>query len=321
MTWRVTLLGLALLTPALADDPPLAGDPPVSAPSTGDPRGAPAGRTYLLAFGKALVVDPPWMQQLAVDSVRRVAAAARSASPESQIEALTEEVMTRAQLMSGAVKPRLSGALFKARLAALARTASEEDTVVIYTHTHGRAAGFEPDQPLGGLVLDLPQRAPAHRGTTLWSELAELILALPARNVIVATMACFSGGLIDYLDRPAVRRRWSDRSGEGRNLVVLTSQSSVLPSSPIVKDGERINPFTYTVVKMLGGQADGFALEEGRPARSAADGALTIGELVDYVLFTTKNVPSEVGRNTAEPRVGGTFDREQVLGFGAAPRR
>lgn len=275
-----------------------------------------AARVHLVAFARGLVVDPAPMQELGRESARRIAAAAEEGAPHVEADVMVEQVMTREQVLAGEIEPSLSARVFEERLAALARTVSPDDTVVIYTHTHGRKANFESSQPLGGVVLDLPKLRPEHRGTTLWDQYVEWVLAIPAKHVVVLTMACFSGGLVDYLERPAVRARWAGRRAEGRSFVVLTSQNAERPSEPIVKNGRAINPFTYAVERMLRGEADGFTLREGAPRRAAPDGTLTIGELVDYVLHTTATVESERRPNNAAPSVTGSFDREQALDFG-----
>jgi len=199
----------------------------------------------------------------------------------------------------------------------LAKLATPDDTVVIYTHSHGRRNGFEKSQPLGGIVMDLPVLKPEHGGTLLWDEYAELFLQIPARNVVVLTMSCFSGGLVEYLNSQSVAERWKDRrQKEGRNLIILTSQNKELPSAPIVKDNEIINPFTYAVVMAFGGEADGFALAAGKPAPDRRkDGRLTVGEMIDFILYTTEHTISESiqRRNTAKPQLTGSFDRSDVL--------
>ena len=87
-----------------------------------------------------------------------------------------------------------------------------------------------------------------------------------------------------------------------------------------MKDGEVINPFTFAVAKAFGGEADGFRLAGGKPVEPRSkDGKLTVGELIDYILCTTENTVSEVARrkNIAKPQLTGSFDRGDVLIYGA----
>lgn len=281
----------------------------------------PAPKTYFLVVGKAMIADPEKMQKKAETSVRRVADAAEKYQPELVIDILAEGIMTKQQYRRGEAREKVTGAIFKERLRKLAETATPQDTVIIYTHSHGRKNGFEKSQPLGGIVMDPPVRRPEHRGTLLWDEYVDLLLKIPAKNVVVLTMSCFSGGLIEYLHSPQVKGRWQDRQQkQGRNLIVLTSQNKDLQSPPIVKDGEVINPFTYAVAKAFEGAADGFEPENGKPAKSRRkDGKLTVGELIDYVLYTTEHTVSEQARltNIAKPQCTGSFNREDVLCLGA----
>ncbi len=276
-------------------------------------------RTILLAVGKALPVDPERKQEVGRAAVTKIAEAAAAAQPEMLVKTFIDPVITRRQFRLGTVEEKVSRAVFCEQLKWLARTATPEDTVILYTHSHGRKAGFETSQPLGGIVLDPPVRGGPHGGAVLWDEYAELILAIPAKNVLVLTMSCFSGGLVDYLNTPAIKARWEDRrEKEGRNLIVLTSQNASLTSNPIAKAGQVINPFTFAVIGMFAGRADGVALS---PSESTGpDGKLTAGEIIDYVLDTTRTVTSDQPRleNTALPQLTGSFDRGDVMPFGAA---
>jgi hypothetical protein len=273
--------------------------------------------TRFLIVGKSKVADPQDQQQRGVEAVRKVANAARQAQPGAVVEELSENVMTIEQYRRGQAREQVDGNIFRERLRRLAEATLPQDTVVIYTHSHGCQNGFEKSQPLGGIVMDLPVRQTEHGGTLLWDEYADLLLKIPAKNVVVLTMSCFSGGFVDYLNSPAIAKRWQDRrSKESRNLILLTSQNESLTSGPILKDREVVNPFTYAVSLALKGEADGFALVDGKPApRQTKDGKLSAGELIDFILYTTENTKSEAPRlsNTAKPKVTGSFDRSDVL--------
>jgi hypothetical protein len=275
--------------------------------------------TRFLVVGKGKIGDPQQQQQRGIVAVQKVAKAAMTAQHEAIVDAFAEDVMTVAQYRRGQAKEKVTGAIFRERLRQLTEVATPQDTVVIYTHSHGRRNGFEESQPLGGIVMDLPVRQPEHGGTFLWDEYADLILGIPARNVVVLTMSCFSGGLVEHLNSRPVSDRWRDRRRkEGRNLIVLTSQNKELLSNPIVRDGEVINPFTYAVAMAFEGEADGFHLEDGNPAKPRPkDGKLTVGEMIEYILYTTENTPSEsampLRKNTAKPQLTGSFSRKDVL--------
>lgn len=271
----------------------------------------------VLIVGKAKAADPIQQQKRGTEAVRMVADAAKQLQPETVIHAFSENIMTRGQYRRGDVKEKITRTIFRKHLKRLAKNTKPQDTVVIYTHTHGSRNGFEKSQPLGGIVLDLPVRRTAHRGRLLWNEYADLLLEIPAKNVVVLTMSCFSGGLAEYLDSPQVKPRWEKRrSKQGRNLIVLTSQNKDMMSPPIVKHGEVINPFTYAVTKAFAGAADGFNLQNSTPGKpNPKDGRITAGELIDYIRYTTENTPSENKRrrNIAKPQLTGSFSREDVL--------
>ena len=273
--------------------------------------------TRLLIVGKGKVADPEELQKREVEAVERIAKSAGRIHPDAVIDSLAENVMTMQQYRRGAVKELVTGGVFRDRLQRLVETAKPQDTVVIYTHSHGCRNGFEQSQPLGGIVIDLPIKRFPHGGTMLWDEYADLLLRIPAKNVIVFTMSCFSGGFVDYLNSTEVEDRWKDRRAkEGRNFIVLTSQNDSLTSDPVMKGTEIVNPFTYAVAKALDGDADGFVLEDGKPTvELRKDSKLSVGELIDFILYTTKNTASDRVRlkNTANPMSTGSFNRDDVL--------
>ncbi len=277
----------------------------------------PVARTYFLVIGKGKIADPPQQQERAIIAVQRVAAAAKSSQPEAVVDSLAEQVITKEQFRQGEANETVTGAIFRERLQRLAETATPQDSVIIYTHSHGRKRNFEEQQPLGGIVLGLPVLQSEHAGTFLWDEYTELLLKIPAKNVVVLTMSCFSGGLSEYLNSPQVKACWQDRSQrEGRNFIVLTSQNKDLVSPPIIKNGEAINPFTLAVTQAFTGEADGFELRDGKAASTGyRDGKLSLGELIDYILYATENVSSEEPRrrNIAKPQLTGSFNRSEIL--------
>ncbi len=275
------------------------------------------GKTMLLVLSKHTAVDPCKQQERARTAATKVANAAKAFQPDMTVDKIAENILSKKEVLQG-VPEKVTGDIFRMKLRSLVRNCSFQDTVIIYTHSHGRRSGFEESQPLGGIVMDLPIRHPEHRGALLWDEYAKLLLKIPARNVMILTMSCFSGGLVEYLNRPNIRIRWNNRKKQGRNFIVMTSQSKDSTSHPILKDGEIINPFTYAVVKAFEGEADGFKLEHGESFKSdSRDGNLTVGEMIDYVIYTTENTHSELAMNSqkhiAKPQVTGSFNRNDIL--------
>jgi len=281
-----------------------------------------AGKTHFLIICKGKVADPLPLQQRGVAAVNLIAEASKSLQPPPIVDALAEQPMTVAAFRRGQGRQLVTGDVVRKRLQKLARTVAPADTVVI---SHGRKGGFEDSQPLGGLVLDLPAMSPKRAGTLLWDEFAELLLEIPAKNVLVLTMSCFSGGLIEFLESPEIRLRWQNRRAEeGRNFIVITSQDSQKKSVPITIDGIVINPFTHAVASVLSGKAvdfhpNGYAQD----GEKVSDGRLTVGETIDGILWLTKHMPPESDRSTrqnnAQPQYTGSFGREDIL-FSYKPR-
>ena len=198
----IPVLALTLLTAQVA----VVHNPAVCAADEGNPNAAAAAvpaKTRFLILGKSKVADPPQQQQRGIVAVRRVAKAARSAEREAQLDALVDDVMTIPQYRRGQATETVTGKVFRERLRQLKETATPHDTVIIYTHSHGRQNGFETSQPHGGLVMDLPVRQTEHAGAVLWDEYAERLLEIPAKNGPGATS--------DWLDVVG-------ESGEGASL-------------------------------------------------------------------------------------------------------
>ncbi|MDD4029213.1 MAG: hypothetical protein PHX86_05865, partial [Caldisericia bacterium] len=176
---------------------------------------------------------------------------------------------------------------------------SQSDTCFVYSHTHGVRNGFVRTEPWGGLMLDFDRTDMPHRGITVWPDYAHEVLQIPGETVVILVMSCYSGGFIDYLE--TIQEQWSERSEEGRNFLVITSQNNALQSGPVRIQGEVINPFTYSVQQAFLGEADGF---EG----GEKDGNITIHEFIQYILNTTQYHGPK-----AYPQVIGSFHPDHIL--------
>jgi hypothetical protein len=274
---------------------------------------------HVLVVGKAMPNDTSQMLERAQSAVSRVSAAVKQSCPEAIVEELAECAMTVQQVRSGEVCEQVTGAILQEKFLKLAASVKPADTVIVYTHTHGHKHGAPGTESLGGMVIELPMNRPDHRGMMFWDEYADLLLNIPAKNVIVLTMSCYSGGLVEILNSPGVKERWEGRREEGRNFIVLTSQNAEQMSTPIKLDGEVINPFTVAVLHLFAGEADGFSLVEEAPVVQQGDGTLALGELVDFVLYTTEHAVSEIPQrgNSAKPQVTGSYQRDAVLNVSA----
>lgn len=238
------------------------------------------GRTLFLAFGVAAPDDPEGQKNLLEDQVSKVLSSAVAGG-----RVATADVVVGASEVSPAV--------IRARLEAYRQTLEATDSVVIYSHGHGSTKG---------LVLAF-DRAPTDM--LRWHEYADLLLRLPAKNVVVFTTACHSGALADVLKSEPFASRWQGRSKAGRSFIVLTAvaaDESATATDVRIGDPSAIgNPFTYAVRTAIDGQADGFV---GTASTGPADGITSLRELTDYVLFTAHE---KARTDDHHPQLAGEF--------------
>jgi hypothetical protein len=238
-----------------------------------------AGAARAFVFMKANPTDPQGQKDFGLDQMTKVAdALKRLTDPVYGVEVATDPT-------------QISVASLRARLASYRDSLRPEDSFVMYSHSHGETPG---------LLIDFegkPKQDPTIAYP--WAALAEDILALPARNVVIFTMACHSGYLVDAIQARAAS--WQGkRKVAGRNLVVITSVSREQVATATDQSTELTgigNPFTYAVRTALGGAADG-ALDGSK------DQTITIEELVHYVLATTKQ---QSKGQYAEPQLAGEY--------------
>jgi hypothetical protein len=261
--------------------------------------GVSSPKTHFLVVGRARVSDKLEQQGIAYDSVLRVASAAKQRIPNLNLKLMVDKPITPGQFRLTKPPQVVGVSSFRQTLTDLAKEVSPEDTVIIYTHTHGFRD--RADVANGGLVVGLPN-IDENRGIFSWDEYCDLLLNIPAKNVVVLTMSCFSGGLVETLSSPKFKPRWEDRvTMEDRNFLVLTAQDGELPSRPIYKGGVVINPFTYCVLKILSDDKD----ED-----------VTFKKFKEFLVYWTKNIVSDSStyQNSANPQqVGAYFDDDVIF--------
>jgi len=231
--------------------------------STGLISKASTGIRKILVFGDAAPNNPPRQQALMERSVKLVADAFSVHGFEVDL------IPTR----------ELNARLVRERLAQYARTLTTNDTFILYSHSHGG--------PRGTFFAN-------------WTEFANAILALPARDVVIFAMSCNSGNLTDTLNRR--KAEWAGRSKSGRSLVVLTPVSATQRCGPSPEPGVG-NPFNYAVTTATQGAADGFRGGE-------TNGHIEMKELIDYVLGTTHD--KSRGRSHS-PQFTGEYPADTVF--------
>ena len=234
-------------------------------------------------FFKAAPSDPAGKQEFGLDQMTKVAdALAVVPFPDFHVEVADDPT-------------QISVASLRAKLAAYRDSLDEQDTFVLYSHTHGDIPGLLIDFETGSL------EGAAYR----WEDLAKDIVALPARNVVIFVMACHSGYLAEAMN--ALGAGWQgQRETAGRSLVVLTAVSKDQLSNPTDVSTALTaigNPFTYAVRTALGGAADG-------ASDGVRDKKVTLSELVKYVLETAKEVSTD---GYAEPQFAGEYVADEVL--------
>ncbi len=234
-------------------------------------------------FFKAAPSDPPGKQDFGLDQMTKVADALTAVpSPNFHVEVVVDP-------------NQISIDSLRAKLAAYRDNLDDQDTFVLYSHTHGETPGLLIDFETGSL------EGAAYR----WEDLAKDIVALPARNVVILVMACHSGYLAEAIN--AIDADWQgQRVAAGRSLVVLTAVSKDQLSNPtdISTAPTAVgNPFTYAVRTALGGAADG--VSDG-----VQDKQVTLSELVKYVLETAKEASTD---GYADPQFAGEYVAEEVL--------
>jgi hypothetical protein len=266
-------------------------------PAFAEPDG---GARVFFGFNRSKPDELPAMQQRGYDAVQQVSA---------RLEPAGFETHLLQSPAPGTEKPgpSVSCETVCERLQTWSRTMDTNGIIVIYSHTHGLKTGVNR---AGGLLLGRSQ--PGNPLVLSWPDYAEQLLNLPAKTVVVLTMACHSGALVDYLNTDEkAKSLWQTRKESGRNFLVITSQDAESLSNPRRIDGEVINPFTYAVRKALEGKADGY--RQGG-ACGQPDGRITLGELADFIPDETrKHTRSGDESNDPKPRITGSFDPETVI--------
>jgi len=260
--------------------------------------GMESGRLHFFTFNKANLKDNMKQQERGMEAVRRISLAAKGI-PGFQVNAIQEPALRYEDYIKNPVEMKVSRQIILQELGRYAKELENQDTLIIYSHTHGVKNGFKEGEPWGGIRLDIRGDTLPHQGVTIWSDYADALLAIPAKNVVVLLMCCFSGGFVDYLKE--IEDRWKTRAETGRNFLVITSQNRDLTSDPVLIEGELYNPFTSAVERALKGKADGYIA--GKP-----DGAVTLEELVSFVMDTTRKLSDR-----AFPQSIGSYDKGEVL--------
>ena len=212
----------------------------------------PHGRVFIVSWAQSKQSDSAAQRERGIAAAKMVLQAAQWRFP----QAIAYE---RIEGKNGS-----SGQSFPDTLRTLAQRLTPRDSVLIYTHSHGSPRGLMLDELL------------------TWKEYGQLLLSLRARHVLVFTMSCFSGALVEYLT--SVHSQWKERPSQGRALLVISAQNATSLAGPNQIGGKRMNGLPYALSEALY-HADGYG---GQPR----DGRLSFQELAQFVYTVSRSAGS-----------------------------
>lgn len=140
-----------------------------------------------------------------------------------------------------------------------------------------------------------------------YEDIAKNALSYPAREIIIFTMACHSGGLVDAFNKK--KSVWQNWQEYGRTLLVMgSSKTSELsqtgpgtdPDQPNGPSGSAGSAFGHALWKALIGYADGHI-------DGVKDGFLSLGEIEKFTVWKTKNIAGHTPVST------GTYSEGLVM--------
>jgi hypothetical protein len=140
-----------------------------------------------------------------------------------------------------------------------------------------------------------------------YDQIRDNALAYPAKEIVIFTMACHSGGLVDSFNDK--KSQWQDWQSRGRTLFVMGSSETWENSStgPGTDEDEPDGPygsagsaFGHSLWKALIGDGDGYG-------NGVQDGYLTLSEIKDFTI----NLTEDIGGHT--PVVTGAFNGNLIM--------
>ncbi len=233
-----------------------------------------AGRKYYLGWGAASGGDPTMMHN------------------EVKYDVLhTHDIFTKeyggSYLGETMIGTSVTGSKVKEKWNNLRSKMTSDDMYVQYSSGHGFS---------GGLAINIS-----------YDEMRNFALATPAKEVIVFTMACYSGNLVDSFNEQ--RSTWQNWQNEGRTLFVMASSESNDTSStgpgtdsdePAGQTGTAGSAYGHALWKSLLGYADGYI-------DGVKDGYLSLAEIEWYTKAKTKQIGGH------KPVSTGVYDPDLIM--------
>ncbi|PKL48187.1 MAG: hypothetical protein CVV42_10415 [Candidatus Riflebacteria bacterium HGW-Riflebacteria-2] len=232
-------------------------------PSSSD--AAAPGKLHYFSFCRGKNTDPVSQQQRGNDLAEMVKNSVEQLADSFQINFLSDKTPYSGMATVSVKTIRDEFARYRDSL-------TPDDTILIYSHSHGLARG---------LLID--------KEVYSYQDLANDLLSLPARNVIYLVMACHSGAFTDTLKSSNFKSLWENRQKESRNFLVMTPVDATQISYPTSIDGKMLNPFTYAITQAFKGKAD-----------ASGDQKTTFTEFVAYVIKES----AELSKKPNDPSAG-----------------
>jgi len=146
-----------------------------------------------------------------------------------------------------------------------------------------------------------------------YDDIRDAVLSMPAKELIVFTMACESGGLVDSFNNR--KSDWENFQQQGRTLMVMSSSatSEMSQTGPDSDNEEAGGPvgspgsaFGFALWKALIGHADGFS-------DGVKDGFISLGEIQDYVKNQTLQLTLQASGEAQTPQWTGSFNPGLIM--------
>jgi hypothetical protein len=140
-----------------------------------------------------------------------------------------------------------------------------------------------------------------------YATLLDTSLAMKAKEVVIFTMACFSGSEVDELNRR--KADWQNWAAQGRTLFVMSSstaqeESSTGPGTDAQEsggpEGSAGSAYGHALWKTLTGEADG-------SIDGIKDGFISLGEIAAYATQKTQDIARH------SPVVGGVYNPNLIM--------
>jgi len=244
------------------------------------------GKKYYLGWGAAGSGDPSMMQN------------------EVKYDVLhTHDIFTKevggSYVGTKLIGPSTNASQIKAEWKRISDAMTAEDMYVQYSSGHGSQSGL-------GVGVK-------------YAEMRDAALNMKAKEIIIFTMACYSGNLVESFN--AKKDVWQNFPSQGRTLFVMSSSSKSQTSStgPGTDSDESGGPngsagsaYGHALWKALIGYADGYV-------DGVKDGYLSLGEIRDFATWKTNDVgghkPVTTGAYTASLIMNRKPSREFLESF------